>query len=82
MNLAFAKATKTAIPLHVLTKTQLEEWLLGLPAAHAEWAKVSGFKANAGQVVAIPDEKGRVALAAAGLGDTKDQRRSRWRGRQ
>ena len=78
MNLAFAKATKTAIPLHVLTKTQLEEWLLGLPAAHAEWAKVSGFKANAGQVIAIPDEKGRAALAAAGLGDTKDQRRSRF----
>ncbi len=78
MTLIFAKKTKAAIPLHLVTKAELETWRSGLPEREAAWAKATGFKAAAGDVVVMPDATGRIALAAAGLGDENDHRRSRF----
>jgi len=78
MKLTFAKKTKSAIPLHVLTKAELEGWQSSLSASQAKWVKSIGFQAGAGEVITIPDAGGMIALAAAGLGDAKDLRRRRF----
>ena len=78
MTLTFAKSTKSAIPLHVLTKAQLANWRSNLTAEQANWVETSGFAANAGQVIAIPGTDSRLVLAAVGLGDARDQRRGRF----
>ncbi len=78
MSLTFAKPTAAAIPLHVLSKEQLDGWVSGLPSAQANWVSTVGFKAGAGQVVTVPGADGRLACAAAGLGDAMDRQRRRF----
>ena len=78
MSMTFAKASKSAIPLTAIDKSGLKGWLAGLEPAQAAWVKATGFSADAGQVVVLPDAKGKVTLAAAGLGDARDGQRSRF----
>ena len=78
MMLAFSTNTKSTIPLHAVSKPQFRSWTATLPAAQAAWVATTGFSAKAGEVLAIPDAEGGIALAAAGLGDARDQRRSRF----
>ncbi len=78
MTLIFSRKTKSAIPLYVLAKSQLDEWRAGLPELQASWVACAGFRAAVGEVITVPDANGRIALAAIGLGDMRDQRRSRF----
>ncbi|MEL6642425.1 MAG: leucyl aminopeptidase family protein [Pseudomonadota bacterium] len=77
--LTFAAETTAAIPLHTVAKDELEEWLGALSPADAAWANANGFRANAGQTLAIPRSDGSIAMAAVGMGTAADHRRGRFR---
>jgi hypothetical protein len=76
--LSFAPDDAPAVPLHAVPKPGLEAWLEAQPPRVRAWAEAAGFEAGAGQVLLVPDEAGRVALAAAGLGSVRDARRERF----
>lgn len=78
MSMTFADPSKSTVPLFVVPKDDLEAWVAGLTQDQAAWVKTSGFAANAGEVITFPDARGRLSLAAAGLGDAKDNIRSRF----
>lgn len=78
MTLAFSKKTKSAVPLHAVSKHQLDDWKAGLPPAQVAWLNATGFGAAAGEAIAIPDSEGRIAIAVAGLGSSRDQSRERF----
>ena len=44
----------------------------GLAGVAARWMATTGFKADAGDVLLVPDEEGGVAGAVLGLGDGDD----------
>jgi len=78
MALQFSKIDHTPVPLHAVTRADLQKWLSGLPEIARNWAKTAGFTAAAGNVLVFPDADGRVAMAAVGLGDEVSSRRKRF----
>ncbi len=77
MPLTFAE-TDQAVPLTAVDQASLDGWLETLDDAARNWVRASGFTADAGSVVAIPDGAGHVAQAAVGLGDAATRRRKRF----
>ena len=78
MPLAFAPATETAIPLHVVAADDLEKTLGDLPAADKAWAEAQGFKADLGQYVVLPGKKGAIAQVLVGYGTAQKRARGRF----
>ncbi len=76
--LVFASDTAEVLPLFLISKDGLSDWLGGLSPQQRRWAKAAGFKANAGQVLLFADEDGSVVSAAGGLGGAKDRARGRF----
>ncbi|MCC5986779.1 MAG: leucyl aminopeptidase family protein [Pararhodobacter sp.] len=74
----FAPASEAAIPIHPVGAEALEAWLAGQPERVRRWLKSMNFDAGPGQVVAVPDHGGDLALVAAGLGKAEARRRSRF----
>ena len=62
-----AASGRGAIPLHLVTKDGLEDWLDGLDTGAVRWIKSSGFTGKAGQTVLLPGDGGKVAGAALGV---------------
>lgn len=58
----------SAVPLWLVSEAGLPAFLTQLTAAQAAWLRNQGFQAEKGRVVTIPDERGAVAAAVAGLG--------------
>ncbi len=56
------------MPLWLVNEAGLPAFLAQLSGAQAAWLKNQGFQAERARVVAIPDERGAVAAAVAGLG--------------
>ena len=59
---------KTATAVRPVLVKDLAKTLKALPANHASWAKTNGFKARAGEVLALPRSKGEVGGYLFGLG--------------
>ena len=74
MNLSFAPASATSIPLFVLESGSVEAFLAEQPDRVRQWVTTLGFSGALGSAVVIPSEDGCIAMALAGYG-TDDQRR-------
>ena len=74
----FAKATDTAIPLHVIAEDRLADWMEAQDAALQAWVTAQGFTGALGQAVTVPDDKGQPMLAVAGYGSAATRRRGRF----
>jgi leucyl aminopeptidase len=61
-----SRAEGEPTPIHALTEAALEAFLAGRPATLARQARLSGFKAKAGQVLVAPDAEGDIALVGLG----------------
>ncbi len=59
---------KAAIAIRPVLARDLAKTLKALPANDARWAKANGFKARAGQLMALPRAKGEVGGYLFGLG--------------
>ncbi|MEM1064332.1 MAG: leucyl aminopeptidase family protein [Pseudomonadota bacterium] len=74
--LTFAPPGDAAIPLYAVAAEDVAAWCAGQPDAVAQWAKTTGFRGGAGQLLTVAAEDGTVAVAAAGLGDESARRRT------
>ncbi|MDE3239656.1 MAG: leucyl aminopeptidase family protein, partial [Paracoccaceae bacterium] len=74
----FAPADAASLPLHVVAKEGLADWLATLTGPAATWAAETGFAAAAGEVVLLPDGAGKPCAAAIGLGDATARGRTRF----
>jgi leucyl aminopeptidase len=70
MHPGLASGAVAAIPLHAITARQARAWLAN--DKQRQILAASGFTGAAGQLMALPDAKGRVRAWALGLGDGKD----------
>jgi leucyl aminopeptidase len=59
-------------PIHALTEAALDAFLAERGAPLARLARLSGFKAKAGQVLVAPDAEGDIALVGLGAGARAD----------
>jgi leucyl aminopeptidase len=59
---------KNAVAIRPVLAKDLTKTLKALPANDAAWAKANGFKAHAGQILALPRAKGEVGGYLFGLG--------------
>ena len=59
-------------PVHGITKRDANQFIERLSANHATFARLSGFDGGPGQVLALPDASGRLAMVLIGLGDEPD----------
>ncbi len=78
MSLRFAEPTQQPITLHVVTSEALPDWRAAQPEPIRRWLEATGFAAKAGEVALIPDSEGKLACAAAGLGDATARLRERF----
>ncbi len=76
--LDFVADDPSAIVLHALRAEDLNAWQGTLSETAREWVRNSGFAAKVGELVLVPDTSGRLSMAAAGLGDAKARRRTRF----
>lgn len=56
----------------VLTKAALPAWLDKAPTKVRGWAETTGFRADVGQVLTLPDAQGKAVRIVAGLGDGRE----------
>ena len=71
-------ADPAAIPLHVLSPETLAGWLEGRSPADRAWIAAAGFRAGAGEALALPAADGSVAAAVAGWGTAAARVRGRF----
>ena len=74
----FAPASASAVALHLVTTDQLQRWIDMQPRRLRAWLEVTGFRARAGEVAALANPDGGLALAAVGLGTVQDRLRQRF----
>ena len=74
----FAPASASAIPIHPVRAEALDSWLTDQPERVRRWLRRMGFKAGQGQVVAVPDHGGDLAMVACGLGSASARERTRF----
>jgi leucyl aminopeptidase len=67
----FTDDATTALPLHVLDRTQFGEWRAAQAAAVQAWLDAQAFSAAPGSVILLPGEHG-IAGAVLGVGDALD----------
>jgi leucyl aminopeptidase len=56
-----------AIPVEALTKDRLPAWLDAAPEYQSNWARATGFAAEPGKFVLLPDASGRLARVLVGF---------------
>ncbi|WP_299926609.1 M17 family metallopeptidase [uncultured Pelagimonas sp.] len=78
MPLKFSAATDAALPLHVLSSDDLENWLSDQPDNVQTWVKSSGFSGAIGSGLMIPGENGAPVAALAGYGTEVQRKRRRF----
>lgn len=78
MPMRFADPTDAAVPLHVVTPEQVAAVLADLDPTARAWAQAQDFSGKLGQVVALPDQAGRIIAALVGYGTSEARRRGRF----
>ena len=74
----FALPGLPATPIQLVAPDGLDSVMADLPAAHANWARQTGFSAALGEACLLPDGDGSMALVLMGLGSEKSQKRKRF----
>ncbi|MEL7368704.1 MAG: leucyl aminopeptidase family protein [Myxococcota bacterium] len=69
MDFFSARSTKQTIPIHVVTKQSLGEWLEYQDAATQAWVKGQSFSADPGRTVLLPGAKGQLRGILLGVDD-------------
>ncbi len=64
----FSRSSKTAIPVHLITKRRFSGPSSGLKNSALAWAKSTGFTAATGQTCIVPGSKGDIDQILFGLG--------------
>ena len=59
-------------PVHAVAKSAAAAFVGRLSSEHATFARLNGFDGAAGQVLALPDSSGRIAMVLIGAGDSPD----------
>lgn len=77
MSLQFATDTN-ALPLYIIEKDALGDFLNSLPVMQRVWVEASGFIGATGSVVVLPGEDGAPAGAIVGYGSTATRARGRF----
>ena len=62
----FTSDAPTAVFIHSLDPAGLERWLAQADAAQARWIRATGFRAERGRWLAVPDAEGRLACVVSG----------------
>lgn len=74
----FADPDTRAVPVHILARDGLEDWLDQQPAPLANWARSCGFRGGLGEILRVPDEAGQLGSVLLGWGDGSDHTRTRF----
>ena len=61
-----------ATPVSPIASNALDAWLENASPAHASWVKAQGFKAKAGEALALPGADGAIERVLFGIGDQSD----------
>ncbi|MBN8292991.1 leucyl aminopeptidase family protein [Rhodobacter sp. NTK016B] len=75
---AFASNDQQSVPLHVVTKDTLSDWLDGQPERVRAWLSSVGFQGNSGETICVPDASGGLDLAVFGMGRAAARARGRF----
>ena len=75
MTIAFAGVSDPSVPLHVVGKTGLPDWLAAQPEPVRQWLGATAFDAALGDVRSVPDAAGNVMAAVIGTGDAAAEAR-------
>ncbi len=59
-------------PVHSVPKSAASEFIARLSREHAAFAAANGFDGSSGQILALPDVAGRLAMVLVGTGDDSD----------
>ena len=78
MTMRFADPSAPSMPLHVLEKAQLAEWLTKQTPEVQSWLNSSNFEAALGDLRLLPGVGGGVAGAVMGFGDAGARSRGRF----
>ena len=78
MSLTFANATSPAIPLHIIGSSAFKSWYQDQTPDTCAWADANGFTGAKGQALLVPGPNGAPAMALAGYGTPRDQKRVRF----
>ncbi len=78
MTLSFAPATDTAISLHVIAKSDLDDWLQQQPDVVRSWVGSNGFTGALGQVLLVPGKDHTPDMVLAGYGTDAGRARKRF----
>src|SRR5476649_2750459 len=73
-----AAESKDAIPLWLVSESQLPDFLSQLEAQSVAWLAAHAFQAERARVMTIPGPRGGVAAAVAGLGAASEAAPSLW----
>jgi leucyl aminopeptidase len=74
----FADPKSHAIPLHLVSEDQLDNWLGGQPASVSSWIAANSFTGALGQALVFPTADGSVQMAIAGYGTETSRKRGRF----
>jgi leucyl aminopeptidase len=74
----FSKSSAAAIPVHVIEKDKLLNWMASQDDSTKNWIKANGFDASLGEVLPIPGSRGQIAAVLAGWGDARARGRGRF----
>ncbi|MEQ8814252.1 MAG: leucyl aminopeptidase family protein [Thalassobaculum sp.] len=61
------RATAGTVPLTPIAASGLDAWLAAADGRTAAWVRATGFKAKAGEVALLPDDKGGMARVLLGV---------------
>jgi leucyl aminopeptidase len=61
-----------ATPIWLVRAAELKHWCAGHAGSGAQWVETSGFKADAGKVLLLPDGSGGLSGVLLGIGDGSD----------
>ena len=78
MPLTFAVPSADALPLTVLSPSDVDTWLSQASDASAAWVRATGFSGAIGEAVLIPGASGAPVAALAGIGSERDRDRTRF----
>ncbi len=74
----FAQSSEAAIPVHVVDKHALQDWLDRQPARIQTWVHGSGFKPAIGKALLIPGAEGMPEAVLIGYGTEAQRKRGRF----
>ena len=78
MPLAFAEPTDATIPVDVIESDGVDAALEAMSSEVQAWAKAQDFTGSLGQVICLPDAKGRIARVLVGYGNAERRARDRF----